>query len=695
MAIEKMRLVTFTGKTSKLDKIISKCLLKGDFHPEQASEFIGFSEISQMMKSNDVQLHLEDLLEYSSSDGKFNSSQAIQYISNVLGYSTSTGENPYTGIIQSMEEISREFGFDIENTKGSKGNKGKAGKGVKHLMEDDEDISEYVLSIGEKVRELDVERKELLDQVKKCEEGKEQFAHFKGLSVPLDQLANSKFVTARFGHMPKESLEKLNMAYSDNPYILFVPCTTEAQQCWGAYVAPKEKVDEIDRIFSLLSFERLKMHEAVGSVDEIIENLDRNIEIIRESIKSCDEKIKEILETEKDKLISIYNLSNIKNAVYEVKKDVFIFGNSFFCVGWVPEKSLKSVTEKLKSFSSVTLTTAKPEDVPEHEPPVRLKNNKLTRPYEYYVEMYGLPKYHDMDITFFVAVVYTFVFGVMFGDVGQGLVLAIGGFLAWKLKGIALGKIVVPCGIASMVCGFIFGSVFGFEHALDPVYKAIGLKEKPIEVMDSVNGILVFAIGIGVVLVISAMVMHTLISIKQKKIGEALFSENGLTGIILYVCGASAIYAFMGGPKLIPNNVLIPVMLIAFVILFFKEIIIGIVDKHENWKPESMVDFALQNLFECIEYVLSYFSNTLSFLRVGAFVIVHASMMMVVFTLAGDTSTVKGIIVVILGNIVVIALEGLLTGIQGLRLVFYEMFSRFHEGGGKPFKAVKSYNKNK
>ena len=107
------------------------------------------------------------------------------------------------------------------------------------------------------------------------------------------------------------------------------------------------------------------------------------------------------------------------------------------------------------------------------------------------------------------------------------------------------------------------------------------------------------------------------------------------------------------------------------------------------------MDFILQNFFECIEYVLSYFSNTLSFLRVGAFVIVHASMMMVVFTLAGDTSSVKGIIVVILGNILIIALEGLLSGIQGLRLELYEMFSRFFEGNGKPFNAIRFASKNK
>ncbi len=509
------------------------------------------------------------------------------------------------------------------------------------------------------------------------------------MEIPIDELLSSQFVATRFGRMPKENAEKLELAYSDNPYVLYIPCTVQGEDSWGAYVAPRDRADEVDKIFSALHFERMWIPGAVGSIDEIIKNLKDNEDIITNSIKECDEKIKEIFNTEENKLKTIYSMLKAKNSIFEIRKYAFILDNSFFMVGWVPAKKAKALVAKLTSFKGVEVETFKPEDVPEHEPPVKLKNPKFTRPYEYFVNMYGLPNYHDMDITFFVALVYTFVFGVMFGDVGQGLVLAIGGFLAYKLKKIELGKILVPCGIASTIGGLVFGSVFGFEHALDPLYHAVGLQSKPVDVMESVNGVLIFAIAVGVVLVIAAMVLHTIISLKRKQIGEALFSENGVTGIIFYCCGASAIYSFLGGPSLIPKAALIPLMIGTLVILFCKEILIGLVDHHKNWKPDSIADFVLQNIFECLEYVLSYFSNTLSFLRVGAFVIVHASMMMVVFTLAGDTSSVKGIIVVILGNIVVIALEGLLTGIQSLRLVFYEMFSRFHEGGGKPFVGIK------
>lgn len=361
---------------------------------------------------------------------------------------------------------------------------------------------------------------------------------------------------------------------------------------------------------------------------------------------------------------------------------------SCFFVGWIPASDEKKFRERIEKYPEFVVEIEAPSKDSKVMPPTKLKNFFAVRPFSFFVEMYGLPSYYDIDITAFVAITYTLLFGIMFGDLGQGLVLALGGLIFWKKTGSSLGKILVPCGMSSMFFGFIFGSVFGFEHALDPVYKTLGMNGKPLEVMDSINTVLLFAIGIGVVLVIIAMVINVITMIKKRRFGSALFTENGVTGIIVYIGGANLIYAFMAKEGIFPTKISVAMLLVGIVILFMKELLVPLLDEGKFKKPESMMDFFLQNLFECIEYVLSYFSNTLSFLRVGAFVIVHASMMMVVFTLAGDTSSVKGIIVVILGNILIIALEGLLSGIQGLRLELYEMFSRFFEGDGKPFHAV-------
>ena len=129
-------------------------------------------------------------------------------------------------------------------------------------------------------------------------------------------------------------------------------------------------------------------------------------------------------------------------------------------------------------------------------------------------------------------------------------------------------------------------------------------------------------------------------------------------------------------------------LILPIILIFFKEILGKLIMRSPNWVPESWGDYILQNFFEMFEVILSYLTNTMSFLRVGAFVLVHAGMMMVVFTIANMCGPVGYIIAVIIGNIFVAALEALLAGIQVLRLEFYELFSRFFEAQGRPFNPV-------
>ena len=131
------------------------------------------------------------------------------------------------------------------------------------------------------------------------------------------------------------------------------------------------------------------------------------------------------------------------------------------------------------------------------------------------------------------------------------------------------------------------------------------------------------------------------------------------------------------------------VIALPLLVIFFREVLGGLVEKRPDWKPESWGGFIMQNFFEVFEFLLSYASNTISFLRVGAFVLVHVGMMTVVFTLADMTTGVFYVLVVAIGNVVIMAMEGLLVGIQALRLEFYEMFSRFFDGAGRPFKPIR------
>ena len=103
--------------------------------------------------------------------------------------------------------------------------------------------------------------------------------------------------------------------------------------------------------------------------------------------------------------------------------------------------------------------------------------------------------------------------------------------------------------------------------------------------------------------------------------------------------------------------------------------------------------FFVEGFFELFEMLLSYFSNTLSFVRIGAFAVSHAAMMEVVLMLAGVESGNTNWVVVVLGNLFVCLMEGLVVGIQVLRLEYYEMFSRFYKGSGREFKPFNSHKK--
>lgn len=635
MAIAKMNLAKFSGKADMLDRLIWECLTDGNFHPEQASSYISAS----------------------------------------MGYVPYYEENTYKQTLQEIKDLALTAGIELAE------NPSEAN------LDCDENSDLLLNEIKAHLKAYNDEKQELIEQKTRCENGITVFSHYIDLDIDLDNLLESEFLQVRFGRMPLDSYEKFvsSEAIQSNPYVMFIPSSHDEQFYWGVYFTPKDKKDEIDRIFAGLYFERFHVPGAAGTPKAVIEHLQESIDIISKQIDALDKKAFDSLKEQKQQLEKLYSALWVHNEIYEMKKYAVISGDYFFYVGWVPHSDVKHLKSKVEKLDGVSVEIWKAEEDKTTSPPTKLKNLKIARPFEYFVDMYGLPGYGDVDVTSFVAITYTVIFGLMFGDVGQGFVLMLAGFLMWKLKNMALGKALIPCGISSMFFGFVFGSVFGYEHMLDPVYKAVGMSGKPLEVMESINTVLLIAIGIGVGLVCVAILINIYACIKRKHFGEAIFSQNGIVGLVFYMAAACFAFNFMSGTTLVANSTLGIILGVGAVLLMIKEIPIGIIDKHPDWKPESIGDFLAQNVFELLEYVLSYASNTVSFLRVGAFVLVHAGMMMVVFSLAGEN---ENIFVVILGNILVIALEGLLTGIQVLRLEFYEMFSRFYEGNGRPFNAI-------
>ena len=350
------------------------------------------------------------------------------------------------------------------------------------------------------------------------------------------------------------------------------------------------------------------------------------------------------------------------------------------------EKDVDALLAETQDDDKVSIMVEDERDQYFGDPPTKLENPKVFKPFEMFIKMYGLPAHDEMDPTMFVALTYTFIFGAMFGDLGQGFCLfAIGGIL-YLTKKINLAGIISIAGIFSMFFGFMFGSVFGFEdiieaHWLRPVSAMTNLP-----FIGQLNTVFVVAIAFGMALNILVMIFNIINSAKAHDKENMLLSTNGVAGLVFYGFLVLTVVLYMTGHKT-PGNVMLVIFLGIPVLLFvFKEPLGNLVEKRHKKMEGGKVMFFVQAFFELFETMLSYFSNTISYVRIGAFAVSHAAMMEVVLMLSGASAGSTNWIIFVIGNIIVCGLEGLVVGIQVLRLEYYEMFSRFYKGTGREFK---------
>lgn len=228
----------------------------------------------------------------------------------------------------------------------------------------------------------------------------------------------------------------------------------------------------------------------------------------------------------------------------------------------------------------------------------------------------------------------------------------------------------------------MYGSVFGFEELLPAVWM------KP---MDNIMNVLMLAIGFGALLILIAMILNIVNAVRAKEYGRLLFHQSGMAGLICYGTVVVCVLLIASGHAL-PATVIIGIAVgVPLVAILLKEPLSHFIEKKKPVLPEgSKAMFLVEALVEGFDVVLSYATNTISFVRVGAFALSHAGMMGVVMTLAGLEQGNPNWVIIVLGNILVAGLEGLVVGIQVLRLEYYEMFSRFYKGDGKPFVAFRN-----
>ena len=519
----------------------------------------------------------------------------------------------------------------------------------------------------------------------------EQLNNIDNANIDFDELFSCKYLKIRFGRLPKESYEKLKIFDNDN--FVFFPFKLDESYSWCLYITPCYCYKKVDEMFSSLFFERIKIPVyAHGTPDNTQDYVRGQIIKYSSMLVNTQRDIKKLKQKIEKDFISIYSKVEFFNDCFENKKYAAVFEDQFYIIGFIPKKYERKFLNQFENLDDVDITINDPMNDNRLETPVKLKNNRFSQPFEDFVAMYGLPSYKDIDPTVFMSISYTLLFGIMFGDIGQGLTIAFIGYIISKVKKSNFGRILIRIGFSSAFFGVVYGSCFGieglFEKYMLKIPQPYGDVLLKISNKDT-NTLLIGAIFIGVISIICSMIFNIVLGIKRKKASDYLFGQNGLVGLIFY---SSVIIAGVG-ITMLKINVLTPWFIGFFIILpiiliFLKEPLGDKVDGRKIKMHDGIGGFIIENFFELYDILLSLMTNTISFIRVGAFVLSHAGMMMVVMSFVNTMPKSGGIVVLIFGNIFVMVFEGLIVGIQGLRLQFYEMFSRCFDGTGKPFKSV-------
>ena len=628
--VEKLKFLHMTGKREDLDRVMAAYLEHYEIHFEPAVSVFG-------EKENLVSI---------------------------------TEKNPYLESYETAKKLRQEFPKEIFETV---------------VCESPKEAAHLVEEVAAKIGQVAVQEEQL--ERKKCEWSRryERLLPFRTLDYELGKLKAFEWITVWFCRIPAKEYPLFREYVNREKRLLFYECSVK-DDAWGVCFVPKADASSCEAALSFFGVEQVKAEEEeLETPEKLCSEAERGLSACEERRKVLKGERMKILLHYQDRLCGAYECLRRYCKNYGVRKYAAYTrqGDCFVLCGFLRKRDAGQLLEETRGDGKVNVSV---KDAAEADvlPPTKLCNPPLFCPFELLVELYGLPAYGEIDPTIFVALTYNLMFGIMFGDVGQGLCLFVAGEALSRSKGIRLGKIVSSVGIFSAGFGLLYGSVFGFENVLKPVWR------RPAE---DIGTTLLLAVGFGIGLILFAMILNIINGIRAGERGRVLFSENGVAGILCYGGLVLFLIGIVTKKKFPLSRMGRAAFVAALLFILFQKPLAGLFDgtmgkvEKEKLSLSGIWMMFVERAVELFDVVLGYLTNSISFVRLGAFALSHAGMMEIVLLLAGYESGNFHWAPAAVGNLLVMCMEGLVAAIQVLRLEYYEMFGRFYRGNGKAFVA--------
>jgi V/A-type H+-transporting ATPase subunit I len=571
--------------------------------------------------------------------------------------------------------------------------------------------------IGAVVELLSRRENEIRKEKKKVENALEEANAFANLNAPFADLDQLSYLTLRIGRLGSERIGDLRNSLADRAVI--IPLGTGEDDRILAAASRKGRF-ALDSELKKQHFFPIVVPEGYkGIPDELLSGLKTRLEGMEGELQ--------VLEADKQAAKSEYGSSIRKlygsflmaSITDDLKSKLVSTKSVYVLSGWVPADSVHRLMENLKRLTQgrVAVRSFDPGELPEVrggavKVPVSLSHGAFVKGFEGLVFSYGAPLYGAIDPTPLVAFFFTVLFGIMFGDVGQGLVLLLAGLLTGRRGIRALAKFkgystpLIAVGISSMLMGFLNGEIFASEELFVRPTRALTgfLTGRPVDRIltlmplaekgGSVTKLFYFfgfTVGVGIIFNSIGLLVNIVNQWGLKKYEQAFFAKTGVAGLALFWyaisiairCATGAGFAWFDGAGL---------ALPAFCI-FFGPVLWRLFAGEKPVLEHGLMVFIMEGFVEILETVSTYVSNTVSFLRVGAFALSHAVLSFIIFTLSEMVMEAAGgfggsaafLLVMIFGNAVIILLEGMIVAIQVVRLQYYEFFSKFFTDTGVEF----------